>query len=47
MISGDFKNRSDVRIAAPNVKENDWVSRGLGDDSRPLPPTILIPTSLK
>jgi len=31
MISGDFKNRSDVKIAAPNVKENHKGSRGFGD----------------
>jgi len=31
MISGDFKNRSDVKIAAPNVKENEGGSRGFGD----------------
>ena len=31
MISGDFKNRSDVKIAAPNIKENE-VAAGLGTD---------------
>lgn len=31
MISGDFKNRSDVKIAASNAKENDRGSRGFGD----------------